>query len=227
MWNKVMARWTGDHPLYALDTPGFGGSFDPDEPPTMADYARWINEAASVLGLDRFHLVGHHTGAGIGLAIAVATPERVASLAVIGPACLTADERAAFAARLGAPFRPNRSGAYLLKTWEYLRVGGADRDVLLLHREMTDTLRAWATRPHAYAAAWAQDSTTLLRQVACPTIAIAARDDILFPYLKRLADIRPDISRVVLETGANFEPDLAADELTAILCDHLAGLPPA
>lgn len=222
MWDKVIERWEGGHPLHAIDTPGFGGSFDPPGAPTMADYAGWAIDSADALGFDHFHIVGHHTGSAIGLEIAAAQPGRVASLALIGPAPLTADERKAFAAKLGHAFPPTRSGAYLLKNWEYLRVGGADRDIALLHREMVDMLRAWASRPHAYAAAWSQDSAPLIRGLTCPAVAIAARDDILFPYLGRLAALRPDIDRIVLEVGANFEPDLAADALTAVLLRHVA-----
>lgn len=222
MWEKVMARWSSPHPLYAVDTPGFGGSFDPPSPPAITDYARWIGAAADSLGIGRCHVIGHHTGAGIALQWAADAADRIVSVALVGPSCLTAEERAAFAAKLGAAFRPVRSGAYLLKNWEYLRVGGAGADVALLHREMIDQLRAVDTRTHAYAAAWAQDGPALVAQIACPAIAIAARDDLLFPSLERIAAIRPDIACVAMASGANYEPDLAPDDLTPILLSHIA-----
>lgn len=221
MWDKIMRRWQGDHPLFAMDTPGFGGSFDPDVQPDMDRYVGWVRESMDALGLDRAHLVGHHTGSAIALALAAASPSRVTSLAMVGASILTESERTAFAAKLGHAFRPNRSGAYLLKNWEYLRVGGADKDMDLLHREMIDMLRAWNSRPHAYGAVWAQDAMPLLRALACPAIAISARDDMLFPYLERIAGIRPDIARVALENGGNFEPDLAPDALAAELLRHV------
>lgn len=221
MWEKVMDCWTGSHRLCAFDTPGFGGSFDPPGTTSMPLYAGWIAEAMTALGIEQAHFIGHHTGGGIALEIAATMPERAASIAMFGPAILTPAERDVFAAKLGAAFRPTRSGAYLLKNWEYLRVGGADQDIALLHREMIDMLRAWASRPHAYAAAWAQDAVPLIEQLTCPAIAICARDDILFPYLDRLATLRPDIERVVLNTGANFEPDLASAELADILVRHI------
>lgn len=220
-----MARWPEGPPLYAFDTPGFGGSFDPPEPPTMIDYARWVLEAADRLGLALFHLVGHHTGSAIALQVAVNRPERVASIAMIGVSCLPAEQRSALA-KLGRPFPPVRSGAYLLKNWEYLRVGGADADITLLHREMVDQLRAWKSRPHAYAAASAQDSPALIARLTAPAIAVAARDDLLFPSLERVAKLRPDIRCVTLERGANYEPDLAAEELTAVLVGHVTAAPP-
>lgn len=222
MWDKVMTRWPGTHSLFALDTPGFGGSFDPEGLPDMARYTAWVAEAIDRLDLGRPHVVGHHTGAAIGLNLAATAPERVASLALIGPALLTQDERAAFAKRLGAPFAPTRSGAYLLMNWEYLRVGGADDDIALLHREMVDMLRAWTARPHAYRAVWNTDAAPLYRAISCPSTALAARDDILFPYLDRLGDLRPDIRRVVLDKGANFEPDLAPEALVSALATHIS-----
>lgn len=223
MWEKLMTGWTGNHPLYAFDTPGFGGSFDPPGSTTMPLYARWLAEAMTALQIDRAHLVGHHTGGGIALELAATMPERATSIAMFGPAVLTPAEREAFAAKLGAAFRPTRSGAYLLKNWEYLRVGGADRDIALLHREMVDMLRAWDSRPHAYAAAWAQNAAPLIAALTCPAIAICARDDILFPYFERLEALRPDIARFALGHGANFEPDLAADDIEPILQGHIAG----
>ncbi len=224
MWDKVMARWQGNHPLYAIDTPGFGSSFDPEGEPDMERYVRWVRETVDALDLRRVHVAGHHTGSAIALALAAGSPGRVASLAMVGASILTESERAVFAAKLGHAFRPNRSGAYLLKNWEYLRVGGADADMDLLHREMIDMLRAWKSRPHAYGAVWAQDAIPLLAALECPAIAISARDDMLFPYLERIGQIRPDIVRVTLESGSNFEPDLAPDALSAELLRHVNGI---
>lgn len=224
MWERVMARWPGTETLVAFDTPGFGGSFDPGDTPDLARYAAWIGEATAALAPGRVHLVGHHTGAIIALSLAVTQPERAASLALVGPAVLDAAERAVFAGKLGKPFRPVRSGAHLLMNWEYLRVGGADAEMALLHREMIDMLRAWSARPHAYGAVWQADLEALYRQVACPTIALAARDDMLFASLDRLAAIRPDIACITLDHGGNFEPDLAPDALCAALAGHVSSL---
>ena len=221
MWEKVMRRLEGPHPLYALDTPGFGGSFDPPGAPRMADYAGWMLGAIEALGLEEVHLVGHHTGAAIGVELASRMPARVATLTMIGPNPLTAEERLVFAGKLGAPFRPVRSGAYLLKNWEYLRTGGADADMALLHAEMIDMLRAWAARPHAYAAVWEQDFATLYARIACPMLIMAAPDDILFAFFDRARTQRPDATAIVLREGANFEPDLASDEVAEAIRRHI------
>lgn len=218
MWARVMARLDAPGPLWALDTPGFGNSFDPSADPAMEDYVGWLGQAIDrIAGSDGVHLVGHHTGGSIALAFAVAFPGRVLSLTLFGPADLTEDERAHYAGRLGAPFRPGRSGAYLLKNWEYLRVGGADRDTQLLHREMIDMMRGWASRPHAYGAVWAQDVGAQLRAVACPLHLISSPDDMLFDRFGATCAVRPDARVTILSGGANFAPDLVPDEVIAAL----------
>jgi pimeloyl-ACP methyl ester carboxylesterase len=113
MWEKVMAALPG-RTCYALDTPGFGNSFNPTITPNMADYARWLAQALATIG-DQFHLVGHHTGAAIAAQLASDHPQYIASVTFIGPLPLTAEERDGFSKIFGAPFTPRRSGAHLLE----------------------------------------------------------------------------------------------------------------
>jgi pimeloyl-ACP methyl ester carboxylesterase len=209
MWEKVMGLLEGRGPLYALDTPGFGGSFDApaDTKPSMTDYANWLFGAINSLSIDRFHLVGHHTGACIGVEIAARNPDAVASLAMIGPVPLTAEERLEFSKHFGTPFTPVVSGSYLLENWEYLRNLGAHADPMLMHREMADQLRAWWGRVQSYGAVWDQDFTAFYREISCPLLIGAAPDDVLYAFLERAQSIRPDAMVMPLD-GANFEPDL-------------------
>jgi pimeloyl-ACP methyl ester carboxylesterase len=218
-----MMEALGEHfALVAFDTPGFGGSFDPASPPAIEDYAGWLLEAMNALGLSAFHLFGHHTGACIGVEIAAAHPERVASLMICGPVPLTAEERFEFSQHFGEPIAPTADGAYLIETWEYLRGLGADRDLALHHREVIDTLRAYAGRAMAYAAVWEQDWTAAYERVACPILLLCAEDDVLFPFFERAQMLRSDASAVICG-GANFEPDLDAEAIGAAIRRFLAG----
>ncbi len=205
---------------YAFDTPGFGGSFDPpaDTSPSMADYVDWLGAAIGAAGIERCHLVGHHTGACIAVQLAADRPALARSLTLVGPVMLTADERKTFSQSFGTPFTPTVSGSYLLENWEYLRALGADRDIALLHREMADMLRAWQGRVQAYAAVWDQDFPAMFERVQCPIQAMAAADDVLFPYLDRAKAARPE-TRIVDIAGANFEPDLDSTTFAAALND--------
>ena len=223
MWSKVMARLAGRWPLLAFDTPGFGGSFDApaDERPTMTQYVGWLGEAVRAAGISRAHVVGHHTGACIGVELAARYPDLVQSLTMIGPVPLTDDERVGFSKHFGTPFTPVISGAYLLDNWEYLRNLGAHRDPLLIHREMSDMLRAWWGRVQSYNAVWGQDFPQYYRAVTCPMLIGAAPDDVLFPYLERAHTMRPDAEVLTID-GANFEPDLDAERLATGLAAFLS-----
>lgn len=68
----------------AVDLPGLGFAGRPAD----ADYSwsglgRWLLSAINALQLDRFHLVLHDIGGPIGLEVAAAAPERVASLTLL------------------------------------------------------------------------------------------------------------------------------------------------
>jgi pimeloyl-ACP methyl ester carboxylesterase len=214
MYIKTMERLAGSHEVYAFDTPGFGGSFDPSGAPTMADYGQWIASAIRGVGISRCHLVGHHTGACIAVEIAATQPDLVQSLTLAGPVPLTAEERLEFSKHFGTPFTPVPSGAYLLDNWEYLRNLGGHHDVMLWHREMADQLRAWSGRVLSYKAVWGFDFTAAYKAVKAPLMLLCATDDVLFPFFDRSKELRPDAEAHVL-SGANFEPDLDADTFAA------------
>lgn len=208
MWVKVIESLAGKRRFIAFDTPGFGGSFDPPHrPPTMRTYAEWIRDALDELGVGQFHLLGHHTGVCIGAELGVHYPERVLSMAMIGPVPLTQAERDEFRKHYSTPFSPNVDGAYLKTTWDYLVTLGAHHDLALHHREVLDTVRAYMGRFMAYSNVWDQDWTALYRQLRCPLLLMCAEDDVLYPYFQRARDLRPD-AEVAAITGANFEPDL-------------------
>ncbi len=220
MYIKVMARLAGRCPLIAFDTPGFGGSFDPTEWPTMAQYADWLFEGMQALGLNRFHIFGHHTGSCIAVELGVRQASHVASLMMVGPVPLTEEERNEFSQHFGAPISPTADGSYLQATWDYLQGLGAHGDLALHHRELIDTTRAYMGRAMAYSAVWKQDWTSLYKRVTCPMLLLCAPDDVLYPFFTRAQEIRPDAKAVILK-GANFEPDLDCDGTVAAIQSFL------
>ncbi len=224
MWVKMMEAMAGDgRTLVALDTPGFGGSFDPpaDSKPSITQYGAWLREALADMGITRCHLVGHHTGSCIAVELAARHPELAASLIMLGPVPLTPEERLEFSRHFGTPFQPNVSGSYLLENWEYLRNLGAHTDPMLINREMSDQLRAWWGRVQSYSAVWDQDFTGFYMAVKAPIMIAAAPEDVLRPYLARAAELRPD-ALVLDVTGHNFEPDLDTATLVAGLRGFIA-----
>ncbi|GLW74649.1 alpha/beta hydrolase [Kitasatospora phosalacinea] len=64
----------------AMDTLGYGASAKPEGPHSVERFADGVGDLVEALGLDRFHLVGHHTGGVIAVEVAARLRERVASL---------------------------------------------------------------------------------------------------------------------------------------------------
>lgn len=192
--------------VLALDTPGFGASFDPDHAPSLSDYARWLLSALDGLGISRFHLLGHHTGGCIALEMAQAVPDRVASLFIIGPVYLSAGQRQEYRSHYSTPFRPDWDGRYLLETFEMVRNLATGDDLDLQHRETVAALRAWKSRADAYNAVWDTDLSGLIDRAVCPLLFGCAEDDVLWKSFEDACTARPDAGRVTL-AGGNFEPD--------------------
>jgi pimeloyl-ACP methyl ester carboxylesterase len=221
MWLKVMSRLDGLGPQFALDTPGFGGSFDPVSAEPMSQYVDWMAEAIHNCGISSAHLVGHHTGACIATEMAARYPDMAKTLSLIGPVPLTAEERLEFSKHFGIPFTPTVTGSYLMDNWHYIDRLGGHHDPLLFHREMTDQLRAWEGRVYSYKAVWGQDYTSFYKAVKAPLLIMCATDDVLFGFFDRAKEMRPDATAVVL-SGANFEPDLDPDTVAKAIRAHIA-----
>ncbi|RDW82651.1 hypothetical protein BP6252_03763 [Coleophoma cylindrospora] len=227
-WTKLMHHYSNlGYDTYAPDFPGFGQSFDPvvseDSPLTTAWYVHVLVSAFSKLGLKRYHVVGHHSGAVLAVEMAVLYEEEVESITLIGPTVMTAEERAAMKEMYFAPFNaPVEDGSHLLKTWDYLKYMGADGDLDLLQREVLDHVRAWKGRNQIYGAVWAQDGVDLYTRCKRPILVMCAKDDVLFKFFHHITELRSDVKTVVVK-GANFTPDLDVEGITGALDGFLMG----
>lgn len=223
MWLPVMqalAHLGIKAPMYALETPGFGESFDPQGPVAIEQYADWLGDAIAALGIGRCHIVGHHTGAVVALALADRRPALAATLSLIGVLPLTPEERADHGTRFGTPFTPEATGAYLQDTWNYVRWAGAS-DPFLANREMSAMLRSWQTRSWTYGAVWNYDFAAAFQRVAGPLLIMSAPDDVLQPYFERAKAMRPDAKAVLLSGGVNYQTDLVPEEIAHALAAHV------
>ena len=223
MFEAFAAAYDGPEPVIALDTPGFGGSFDPDGMPDMAGYGAMLSDAIKSMGIDSYHIFGHHTGASIGIEMATAEPDRVASLIMIGPVVLTAEERQAFGQVYPQPFELKADGSHLNTMWEYVASIGGNATLDLHHREMVDTARAWEGHIKVYTKIWDQDFAALYNDVKVPLCIMCAENDILWPMFDRAKEARPDAVPMVIP-GSNFEPDEAPSETAGAVKEYLSGL---
>jgi pimeloyl-ACP methyl ester carboxylesterase len=198
--------------------PGFGSSFDPS-PSDIAEIesqgTKWFisvfMEAFHLMGLprdqSRCHILGHHSGAVLASEIAALYPDFVASMCLVGPTVMNAEERAAMKEKFFKPFNePVLDGSHLIKTWDYLGKMGIGGDLRLWQREAIDHIRAWKGRNLIYGAVWAQDAERIYMDVKCPVILMCASDDVLWKYFEHVKGLRPEAKAVEIG-GGNFELD--------------------
>lgn len=84
-WERLVGAAAGaGKRAVAFDLPDFGETIAPaDFEHSMFDYAGFVAEALSVLGIDRAHLVLHDFGGPIGLVWTMAHPDALASITLI------------------------------------------------------------------------------------------------------------------------------------------------
>jgi pimeloyl-ACP methyl ester carboxylesterase len=70
--------------VVAMDTPGYGHSYVPSSEMGIPDYAQNVLHLMDVMGIEKTHLFGHHTGAIIAVELATSHPEKVNKLVLSG-----------------------------------------------------------------------------------------------------------------------------------------------
>jgi len=222
IYEKMMKKMMGSRPIFALDTPGFGESFNPEGMPSVIDYRDWFCEAIDNLGISSFHIYAHHTGTHIATEIAVYWKNRVQSLMLNGVAYLTEKERLEFAKKILPATRPDEDGRYLMETWKIIKslFPSFDRD--LVHSEFIGALRAMDGRDQAFRAIWDQEFTKVLRQVECPVFAMSAANDFFAGYLDRIKENIPSARIALLGNAIVASPELDTDNTVRLLNEFMS-----
>ncbi|OYQ31607.1 hypothetical protein CHU95_20935 [Niveispirillum lacus] len=204
----------------AIDTPGFGQSFQPDGNPSTTDYARWFLEAINALGIDDFHLVAHHTGTHFAVELALLADARVRSLTLSGVLHADAAERTKSRADIGLAPPVDSDGLYAADTWKIIRSFYWDYDPALVHQEFLGALGSPKGRNQAFDAIFAQDFAATLARVTCPVRVVQAFDDPLSFMLPRVAANHPDIPVSLIGPAGIAAPERQAPAFVSALLAH-------
>ena len=221
---RTMERLAERYRVYALDTPGYGGS-DPldDARPTIVAFAAMLGRTLDALGLASAPLYATHTSAKIALEYAarIGNPPR---LILDGLSIPAGAPDAAFIEAYMRPFRLDDAGGYLAIEWTRMRdmlrwfpwftptpaarMPIAGQSDAWMADYVTDFLSAGPHYASAYAAAMYYDPMPALRAVRCPTVIAARADDVLFSSLERVPT-RENDALTVMRLPADGEAWLA------------------
>lgn len=192
----------------AFDTPGFGASDPPPSPPDIAYYARRMVDAAALLGIEYFDLLGHHTGATVGARMAADYPGNVRKLVLWGYPMLTPEAMAGLANAEPVEFSPD--GAFIPASWQ--QVSGPAVRPRLTNKFLLERLQAGRDAYWTPRAVGREDHAALARRVAVPTLLISHEKD---PSWQGTQNALPLIagSRFVRIEGINLDAANDAMEL--------------
>lgn len=84
LWQETMAHLGTNNRTYALDFWGFGESGKKRETYDIADFVSLVEQFMEQLGIMRAPVIGHSMGGTVALSFAIAHPERVTKVGVIG-----------------------------------------------------------------------------------------------------------------------------------------------
>jgi pimeloyl-ACP methyl ester carboxylesterase len=83
-WRPQLGGLTDSFDVIAWDAPGCGGSDDPPQRMTLADYADAVADLIAALGIERAHLGGLSFGGGLAIGVYQRHPQLVRSLVLAG-----------------------------------------------------------------------------------------------------------------------------------------------
>ena len=208
----------------ALDMPGYGASDPPPGRQSVEAHAEALVGILDALGLDRVHLLGHHTGASIAAAFAARHGERLDRLVLNGLALLNEDERAFFAGFKFSAIAPRADGGHLVDAWQQrLKATPGWTDIAAMHRHVVTMLANPDRYFWAFEAVFAHDLAADLVRIAVPTLVLTNSGDDLFAASTRAAASRPEWAFISLEGGTHDIVDEQPLAWVNAVCNFLVG----
>ncbi|MFI0773620.1 alpha/beta fold hydrolase [Streptomyces sp. NPDC021212] len=166
------------HRGIAMDTLGYGASAKPEEPHTIERFADAAGALIEALGLERFHLVGHHTGGLVAVELAARYQDRVSSL-LLSATPFVDDEKRRTADRRKPVDHvdPRPDGSHLLELWNRRRGFYREGQEAALHRYVIDAVTVLDRVEEGHLAVRRYPMEPRLPHITARTLAVCATED--------------------------------------------------
>jgi pimeloyl-ACP methyl ester carboxylesterase len=211
----------------AMDTLGFGASARPAEPWTVELFAAGVLDLCDALDLDRFAVVGHHTGAVIAVEVAAAAPGRVRGLVLSGMPYVDADRRRRVATRPPIDHVvPAADGSHLTRLWANRAAYYPPDRPDLLDRLVRDALNVMDRVEEGHLAVNGYRMEERIGLVRAPTLALCGElDTFSLPDLPAIVAALPDPRSAILPGTGVPAVDHRPEQFAAAVAEFLAALP--
>lgn len=180
LYDYWLAEMAKDRFCVAPDTPGYGGSDTPSEPPLIGDLADAMIAFMDSVGLKIVDVMGYHTGSFTSADLAMRYPERIRKVVMISAPIFDQAIIDDYSTRIYEAVPPLHE--VLTSTAKNLRENGRG-----MFRDMTDEryedvsierLRHFRTGNWGFRAAFAYDLTNTLPKIDQPILILNPEDDL-------------------------------------------------
>ncbi|MEV6134389.1 alpha/beta hydrolase [Streptomyces violaceusniger] len=196
-FREVQPLLAANHRVIAMDMYGFGMSAKITGRQTIEDYSNGVIALADALGIDKFAVLGHHTGYFVASEVASAAPDRVTAAIMSAGEWVDAEFREAAAnmdpsdPAYGVDDAPNQEdGSHLMTLWakRYPLYPQGRPDIL--NRFIRDALAQGVDPTEGHRACATYEMETRVELVTAPVLIIAASaDPVSFPHTDKLKTV--------------------------------------
>jgi len=226
IYENFLAEIGKDRLAIAVDTPGFGNSDPPPEPPLLADYAAAMGDVMDALELDTVDVMGFHTGSKTCLEVARQRPDQVQRIVMVSIAFWTEAERAERSVIIRAP-EITEDGAHFARYWqELIRWSMEGRTLEMIADSFYASQLNPAITHWGHQAAYQYNVEQAMAEVDKPILVLNPEDDLWeqTPRIKPLLT-QPGSQFVDLPGWAHGFLDLKTAETAALIRSFLDGSP--
>jgi pimeloyl-ACP methyl ester carboxylesterase len=224
-YRDVIPLLAADFRVIAMDTIGYGDSYQPPGASTIEDYARGAVDLLDALGIATAAVVGHHTGAVIAVELAASFPDRLERLVLSASPYVDAADRERRKTRPPIDeVEPHAHGHHLAELWQRrMALYPAGRPDLLT-RFVIDALRAGERAEEGHRAVSAYRMEQKVGGIRCPTLLVCGTEDpFSYPRLAVLAEKIPGSRAVPISGGTVAMVDQMPEEFAAAILPFLRG----
>ena len=250
VYGRLMPVMAERFRVVAFDTLGFGRSDPLPDGVTMERLGGSVVDAMTVLGIERAHLFGFHTGNKIAAALASARPDRVDRLmlcgqthsliadqsmriAAFGPItdryfeAMSAEAEADSAATAHFQWATEMFADMSRLWWDKRAIGEFGYRPELrryLAARISDLLEAKPSAAAIYATNFGFDFEAALRRVVAPSLVIEVASKAeahLGPQAARLAALMPNAQAATIEEGDREVLEMRTEEVARLILDFL------